>query len=391
MAFLRATGTGMVGVVAGLYLARVGLGGAALGNVLASGLAGIAIALTVVTLASDRVGRRRTLVALGILTAAGTLAFAWASGPWLLAGTAFIGMINGMGRDRGAQLVLEQAIIPATTSDHERTSVFARYNVAQDLGHALGALLSAAPALWFGGDPVASIASLRTVLVMHAVLSLVCAAFALALSSQAEAEGAPRLHISPETRPRLIRWSALSFVDSLGGGFLTTAALSLIFATRFGASESQLGPLFFGARVLNALSHFGAAWLSRRIGLLNTMVFTHIPSSLLLASVSIAPNFLVASILFLLREGLVEMDVPTRQSYVMAIVRPDERTTAAGITALVRTTAWAIGPAAAGLLLGGASSSAALAVGAGLKISYDLMLWGAFRRVKPPEELAPKP
>ena len=141
-----------------------------------------------------------------------------------------------------------------------------------------------------------------------------------------------------------------------------------------------------GARVANAFSHLGAAWLAKRIGLVNTMVFTHIPSSLLLLTVPFAPTFWVAAVLFLLREGLVEMDVPTRQSYVMAVVRPEERTIASGVTGLVRMGAWAAAPGIAGLLIKTVTQAAPLFIGAGLKIVYDLTLYFAFRNVKPPEE-----
>jgi len=385
-AFTRATATGVVGVVAGLHLARNGLAPASIGLVIAAGLAGMTASMVVATLGADRLGRRATLVALGLLGAGGTWAFALGSGTGLLAAAAFLGMINGMGRDRGASLVLETAILPGTASDAQRTAVFARYNVSQDVGHALGALLAGLPALLPGAAAAAPHASLRLALGIAAALSLVGAALGGALSPAAEHGRAAALHVSPETRPRLARLTALFFVDSLGGGFLTTAGLSLIFAARFGVNEATLGPLFAAARVLNALSHFGAAWLARRIGLVNTMVFTHLPSSLLLATVAIVPSFPVAVVLFLLREGLVEMDVPTRQSYVMAVVRPEERAVASGVTALVRTGAWAIGPAVAGLTMQGLSMVAPLFVGAGLKIVYDLVLWRSFRHLRPPEE-----
>jgi MFS family permease len=150
-----------------------------------------------------------------------------------------------------------------------------------------------------------------------------------------------------------------------------------------------IGALFFGARVLNALSHLGAAWLAARFGVVNTMVFTHIPSSVLLLTVPFMPDFTTAALLFLLRESLVEMDVPTRQSYVMAVVRAEERTFASGITHLVRLAGWAIAPAFAGLLMSGQSLAMPIYVGAALKIFYDIALWRAFRGVRPPEESAP--
>jgi len=183
-----------------------------------------------------------------------------------------------------------------------------------------------------------------------------------------------------------VKISSLFALDSLAGGFLTTAMLSFFFIERFHASESLVASLFFGARLLNAISHLGAAWLARRTGLVNTMVFTHIPSSILLVTVAFAPSFTVAAALFLIREGLVEMDVPTRQSYVMAAVEPGERTMVSGITTLVRLAAWAIAPGFAGLLMTEHAMFLPLVIGAAMKISYDILLWRAFRGAKPPEE-----
>jgi MFS family permease len=209
----------------------------------------------------------------------------------------------------------------------------------------------------------------------------------LRLSPAVEApvrQAGPRL--SHGSRGILLRISALFALDSLAGGLLTTALLAYFFHERFGVGADRVGLLFFAARVLNALSHMGAAWLARRIGLVNTMVFTHVPASLLLVTVAFAPSFPVAAVLFLLREGLVEMDVPTRQSYVMAVVRPAERTFASGLTHLVRMGGWAVGPAFAGLFMQGVSLLAPLILGAAMKIGYDGMLYAAFRRIRPPEE-----
>jgi hypothetical protein len=195
-----------------------------------------------------------------------------------------------------------------------------------------------------------------------------------------------QLHLAPQSRTILTKISALFAIDSLAGGFLTTALLSYFFFERFGVSEGVIGALFFGARLMNAISHLGAAWLAKRIGLVNTMVFTHIPSSLLLVTVAFAPTFMIAAVLFLIREGLVEMDVPTRQSYVFAVVQPDERTLASGVTNLVRLAAWAVAPAFAGALMNEDSMYLPLVIGAAMKITYDLLLWRAFRGIRPPEE-----
>jgi MFS family permease len=388
-AFLRALATGMVSVLLGIYLAKLGFEAARIGLVVAAGLAGGAAAALLVTLGGNRLKRRLSLLVLALLGAAGGLVFAVSSDPGVIAVAAFLGMVNGMGRDRGASLVFDQAILPATTTDGERTRVFVWYNVLQDSGHAIGGLLAGLPVLLRIAIGVPEVAALRLAIGAYAVLTLGTAAVYLRLSPTVEApDGPPTPRVTPATRRILWRIGGLFAIDSLAGGLLTTALLSYYFFERFGAGEAAIGALFFGARVLNALSHLGAGWLARRFGLVNTMVFTHVPSSLLLATVAFAPSFLVASILFLLREGLVEMDVPTRQSYVMALVRPEERTIASGVTHLVRIGAWAVGPSLAGVFMQGAALAAPLLVGAGMKIVYDGLLYAAFRRIRPPEEMA---
>jgi MFS family permease len=384
-AFLRALATGMAGVLLGLTLARIGFSAAAIGAVLSAGLVGATLALVVVTWAGDRLGRRRCLLWLSLLGASGGLGAALVDSPLAMAAAAFVGILNGMGRDRGAALVLEQAILPATTDDAGRTGAFARYNVLTDIGHALGALLAAAPAL-LAAAGIDETQAHRAMFLLYAGLLAAGAPLALMLSATAEAGAGARQPVSPESRKIVWKISALFAIDSIAGGFLGSALLSYFFFERFAVSAAWIGGLFFAARVLNALSHLGAAWLAARIGLVNTMVFTHIPSSLLLASVAFAPNFAVAALLFLLREGLVEMDVPTRQSYVMAVVGPEERTWASGVTHLVRLGGWAVAPGFAGWLMQAASLAAPLFIGAGMKIAYDLLLWRAFRRLKPPEE-----
>ncbi len=328
------------------------------------------------------------LVVLALIGFGGALVAALSSNLPVIAAAAFVGMLNGMGRDRGASLVLDQAILPATGGEEKRTLGFAWYSLMQDLGHGLGALLAFLPSVFqrlFAVDPLTSF---RMAVIAHGVLVLVTAVLYLQLSPAAEAKRRTvKLTVSPESRKVLWRISGLFLIDALGGGFLTASVVSYFFFERFGVSEGVVGVLFFGARVMNAGSHLAAAWLAKRIGLVKTMVFTHIPSSLLLMTVAFAPNFPIAAVLFLMREGLVEMDVPTRQSYVMAVVQPEERTFAAGVTSLVRLGGWAIAPAFAGLLMQGTSLAAPLFVGSALKISYDLLLWRGFRSRKPPEEV----
>jgi MFS family permease len=385
--FFRAVGIAMTGVLAGLYLARLGLSAAGAGAVIGAGLAGAAVATFVAAFAADAVGRRRFLVLLTLTGAIGCLAVLLPLPPLALSAFAFLGMLNGMGRDRGAALVVEQAMLPATASDDQRTRVFAWYNVLQDAGHALGSLLAGAPVLLRAWAGMSDLAALRVSLGAAALFGAMALVLYARLSPAAEPT-APRAKVAlaPETRRILWGLSALFSLDGLGGGFLTASLVAYFFFRRFGVNEAALGGLFFAARLLNALSHFGAAWLARRIGLVNTMVFTHMPSSLLLVTVAIAPSFPVAAVLFLLREGLVEMDVPTRQSYVMAVVRPEERTVASGVTHLVRVGAWAVGPAIAGWTMQSLALGAPLAIASVMKIGYDALLWRAFRHVKPPEE-----
>jgi MFS family permease len=387
-AFVRALGTGMVGVLLGIYLATLGFVPGQIGVVVGAGLAGGAAATAIAMFAGDRFGRRRFLVALALLGAAGASCVALMSGVWVVGVATFIGMLNGMGRDRGAALALEQAALPETAEPRDRTRVMAWYNVLQDAGHALGSLLAGLPVLLRRTADLHTLDSMRAALFVYVVLMLVGAVLSMRLSNAIEVTTAKtRPKLSRESRGILIRICALFSIDSLGGGFLTTALLSFFFFKRFGVSEGVIGMLFFGARAMNAVSHLGAAWLAARIGLVKTMVFTHIPSSLLLITVPFAPSFAIAAALFLLREGLVEMDVPTRQSYVMAVVRPEERTTASTVTALTRMAAWAIAPSFAGLFMQNGSMAAPLMIGAGMKITYDVLLWRAFRSRPAPEEI----
>jgi len=385
-ALVRSFATGFVGVLLGLYLAASGLDAGTAGLVVAAGLAGAACATAVAALAADRLGRRGFLIGLTGLAGLGAVALVATREPWAMAAAAFAGMVNGMGRDRGAALVLEQAVLPATTDASGRTRTFAIYNLLQDLGHASGGLAAAVPGL-IGARTGDVAAALHGGMLVYAGLAVLPLLVYLRLSTAVEIPPAgPGPVIGAESRRVLTRISALFLLDSLGGGFLTTSLLTFFFAGRFGASGTAIAVLFFAARLANAGSHLGAAWLARRIGLVNTMVFTHIPSSLLLVTVAWAPSFPVAAALFLLREGLVEMDVPTRQSYVMAMVRPEERTLASAVTGLVRMAGWAVAPAFAGLFMDRFALMVPLVIGAALKIAYDLLLYRGFRHLRPPEE-----
>lgn len=384
---LRATAVGLSGVIVALYLATLDFNASAVGVAISLGLAGCAVGTFAVTAVADRWGRRTTLVTLVLVMAAGGGMLAWAPQPAVIMLSVFVGMLNGMGRDRGAGLTVEQAMLPRTTSEASRTRTFAWYNVVVDAGHALGSLLGGLPAFLRIQAGVVGLDSYRWTWMGYSGLCLAAALCALRLSRAVELDGlgAPS-PLSPPSRRVVAKFAALSGLDSLGGGFLTTALVGYWFFRRFGVDEALLGPLFFVVRILNGLSHLGAAWLAQRIGLVNTMVWTHLPSSLLLMTVPFAPTLPIAIAVFLVREALVEMDVPTRQSYIVAVVKDEERTRAAGISNATRSVAWAVAPAVAGSLMRSVSLAAPLLVGPGLKILYDLLLYRAFRHIKPPEE-----
>ena len=389
--FLRSLGVGLTGVVLGIYLFRIGLSSVAIGFVIAAGLAGSALATVVVSFAADRLGRRRSLLVLSLLSAIGGLTLAVSPALPLLLMMAFVGMLNGTGTDRSASFALDQAIVPGLVPDSKRTWGLAWYNVLLDGGGSLGALGAGLPILLQHHLAFSVLGSYRVLFFGYSGLCLLVAGLYLLLSPAIETTNAPALRkmnagIAPESKKIVAKLTALFSLDAFGGGFLTDALVAYWFFRRFGIPEHDLGLVFFAVHILNAGSHLGAAWLARRIGLVNTMVFTHLPSSLFLIAVPFAASFKWAVLLFLCREALVEMDVPTRQSYVAALVRPSERTFASGITNLARNVFWAVGSATAGLLMQALAFSAPLLIGGGAKVTYDLFLYRAFRRLKPPEE-----
>ncbi len=393
-AFLRSLGVGLTGVLLGLYLSHLQFSPAEVGAMVATGLAGVVCAQSLVAIAGDRFGRRRSLVTLALLTGAGGLGLGLVPTGAMVFVVAFVGMVNGMGRDRGAASALEQAILPGTVPDDQRTWRLAQYNVVLDTGHALGALGAVLPLLLRRTIDIGPLGAYRVTFVVYGALGFVGALLYLALPADIEVarvpspSAPPDARLAPESRARITKLAALLGLDSLGGGFLSGSLLAYWFFRRYGLAEDSLAVLFFVSRLLNAASHLAAAWMARRIGLLNTMVFTHIPSSLSLLAVPFAPSLGWALALFLVRESLAEMDVPTRQSYVAAMVRPEERTRASGITNLARNVGWAAGPSLAGLSMQHVLLASPLFLGAAIKIVYDVLLYASFRHVAPPEERA---
>ena len=388
--FLRSVGVGMTGVVLGIYLYRMGLSSLTIGIVIGVGLVGSALATVVVSLATDRLGRRNSLLVLSLLSSIGGIALAmWPALPALL-GMAFVGMLNGTGTDRSASQAIDQAMIPGLVPDTRRTWSLALYNLLLDGGGSLGALAAGLPIVLehrfaystAGAYKIIFLGYAATYLLIGGVYFFLSPAIEVATTASAKLSSG----ISPHAKKTVARLTALFSLDAFGGGFLTDALVAYWFFRRFGVPEHDLGLVFFAVHLLNALSHMGAAWLAQRIGLVNTMVFTHLPSSLFLMAVPFAPSFRWAVVLLLCREALVEMDVPTRQSYVAAMVAPNERTFASGVTNLARNVFWAVGSAVAGLLMQSLAFSAPLLVGGGAKVTYDVLLYSAFRKLKPPEE-----
>ena len=390
-ALLRGLAAGAISVLAAVYLAKRGFDEAALGVVLSAGMAGVLAGTIFGTYFADKIGRRSSLVTLALLAAVGGALLVATDTLWAAALVAFFGMLNTQGSDRGAAQALEQAILPATTTDADRTQVFARYNAIADVGGAAGALLAALPALLRDRFQVPELHAYDATVLVYAALILIVAVLYARLSARVERAPVPSLadlaHDAPPSIRRQVRkFAGLAALDAIGGGFIGSALIAYFLYARFGVNEAELALLFVVARLVIVASHFAAAWLARRIGLVNTMVFTHIPSSLLLLTLPIAPTFGVAAVLFILREGLSEMDVPTRQSYLMAIVPPHERAWAAGISQLARAAGRMVSPALAGAAMQAGALWLPLAAGAAIKIVYDLLLWRAFRQIKPPEE-----
>jgi MFS family permease len=380
---------GSVSVVLVLYLVQVGLSEERVGLLLSLTLLGDTAVSLFLTTRADRLGRRRTLmIGAGLMLVAG-LVFAVTGDFVLLLVAATVGVISPSGNEVGPFLPVEQAALAEIVPGEERTHVFAWYNLAGSLATAVGALLggSAVQALQRGG--YGALASYRAVVVAYAVMGAALAALFARLSPAVETGAAVRrtrlgLHRS---RGVVLRLAALFSLDAFGGGLVVQSIVAYWFHVRFGVAPAVLGAIFFGANVLAAVSALAAARIASRIGLLNTMVFTHIPSNLFLLLVPLMPTLPLAVAMLLLRFSISQMDVPTRQSYTMAVVSPDERAAAAGVTGVARTTGAGLAPVFTGPLLANpALLGVPFLLAGGLKIVYDLALYAGFRRLKPPEE-----
>jgi MFS family permease len=390
---------GFLSVVLALYLAQLGLSEQQIGLILTLTLVGDALISLWITSRADRLGRRRMLiVGAGLMILAG-LAFAATRNVLVLTLAGIIGTISPGGTEVGPSAALEQAALPQTAPPRQRTALFAWYNLVGSFATALGALTGGALATALQQRGVAPVESYRTIIVGYALLGGVLVVLFRRLSPAVEAP-MWRSATQPQTADRpqhrwlglersrtvVLKLSALFMLDAFAGGLVVQSLIAYWFVVRFGAAPALLGGIFFGANLFAGLSALAAARVAARIGLINTMVWTHMPSNILLLLVPLMPTLPLAILVLLARFSISQMDVPTRQSYIVAVVDPDERAAATGVTTTARTSASALGPLITGVLLGASLFNVPFFLAGGLKLVYDVALYRSFRAIKPPEE-----
>jgi MFS family permease len=394
---LRLFGYGFLSVILVLYLAAAGLSATEIGLLLTLTLVGDTIISLWITTSADRVGRKRMLVVGAALMILAGVLFALTRSfvPLLVAAT--VGVISPSGNEVGPFLAIEQAALADQVAAERRTRIFAWYDLAGSCATAVGALAGGGLAQVLQGRGLPPLPSYRAVIVGYAIIGAAMVALFTRLSAAAEPakrETVPQrpaffhadLGLGPSRR-NVFKLAGLFTMDAFAGGFVVQAFVAYWFHTRFGVAPAMLGGIFFGANILAGISALSATWLATRVGLLRTMVGTHLPSNVLLVLVPLMPTLPLAMAMLLARFSISQMDVPTRQAYTMALVAPDERSAAAGVTGIARTIGAALAPLAAGPLY----ATAALAgvpffAAGGLKIVYDLLIWQTFRKVQLPRE-----
>ena len=383
---LRGFGDGFTALLLPVYLIGMGLSAFQVGVVATAAMLGSAVLTLGVGLAGHRVSARGLLlVSCGLMFLTG-LGFAQAHAFWPLLIVAFVGTLNPSSGDVSVFVPLEQAMMAHAGPDSERTSRFAAYNVAGALGVALGALSVGlvdplAAGLGWGRPQV-----IEAAFVLYGLIGVAVFLLYRRLPEETAEASALRTGLGP-SKKRVFQLAALFSLDSFGGGFLVQSLLALWLFDRFGLTLATAGAFFFWTGLLTAGSQFAAGRIAKRFGLINTMVFTHIPANLCVVAAAFAPTLPIALGLLTVRSALSSMDVPARTSYVMAVVTPAERAAAAGVTNVPRSLAAALSPALAGALLSAYVFPWPLLIGGGLKVAYDLLLLNQFRHVKPPEEL----
>jgi MFS family permease len=385
---------GFLSVVLALYLVQVGLDEKQVGLLFTLTLAGDAAISLWLTTSADVFGRQRTLILGALLMMGAGILFLVTREVVILMAAAIIGVISPSGNEIGPFLSVEQAALTQLVPAERRTQVFAWYNLVGSFATAIGALTGGWLAQILRARGLSELESYRAVLTGYAVGGLLLALLFLLLSNKVEIKGpaaagaARRVLGLHRSRDVVMRLSALFALDAFAGGLIVQSMIAYWFHVRFGVEAGIIGSIFFGANVLAGLSALSAVRLASRIGLINTMVFTHVPSNILLMLVPLMPTLPLAIAVLLLRFSISQMDVPTRQSYTMAVVAPDERSAASGVTAIARSVGAALAPSLSGALMSvpGLLSMPIILAGA-LKLVYDGLLYRGFRLSKPPEEL----
>ncbi len=397
---IRLFAYGFLSVVMALYLASAGLNERQIGLLLTLTLLGDTLISLWITTSADRIGRKRMLlVGAGLMIFAGAL-FAVTRNFYLLLIAATIGVISPSGNEVGPFLSIEQASLSQLVPDRLRTGIFAWYNLVGSFATATGALCGGflSSKLMAAGFP--EYESYRAVIFGYGLMGLILLVLFATFSSSIDLPHGNETVKHPDmpkalfglhrSRGVVFRLAGLFSLDAFAGGFVIQSLIAYWFHLRFGTDPALLGSIFFGANILAGISALSASWLAKRFGLINTMVFTHLPSNLLLIAVPLMPTLTLAIIVLLLRFSISQMDVPTRQSYTMAVVAPDERSAASGVTGVSRTIGASLSPILTGLFLANpALLSLPFFISGGLKIVYDLLLYRSFRSAKPPEEQNP--
>lgn len=383
---VRSFAYGFLSVILGLYLDTIGLGMAAIGWIFTAALAGSAGMTLIVTSVADRFGRKTLLILGAALMALAGAIFAVSDNPIWLMIAAIFGTISPSGKDIGPFLSLEQAILPQTTTDQQRTAVFSAYNLVGSFAGAVGALAVGLPELL----SFSSLSGYRLLIWSYVAAALLLVLLFVQLSPGIEAKKNPDSFIGKlglkKSRAMVAKLAGLFALDAFAGGFIVQSIVAYWFYLRYQTDLGALGGIFFGTNLLAAFSFLAAPACARRFGLLNTMVFTHLPSNFLLLLVPLMPNVESAIAVLLIRHLLSQMDVPTRQSYTMAVVDAEERAASAGVLSVARNTGAAIAPLFTGAILAAPSLGLPFLLAGGLKVIYDLWIFALFRKVKPPEE-----
>ena len=383
---VRSFAYGFLSVVLGLYLDAIGLTTTAIGWIFSAALAGGAVMTIVITAVADSLGRKMLLILSAALMAIAGWVFAVSNDPIFLSVAAIFGTITPSGKEVGPFLSIEQAILPQTTRDQHRTTVFSAYNLIGSLCGALGALAVGLPSLF----SVPQITGYRFLVGGYVICAVVMMVLFGLLSPTIEAQtktiSQARMIGVQRSRSVVAKLAGLFALDAFAGGFIVQSIVAYWFYLRYEVDLNTLGGIFFGTNLLAALSFLAAPAIARRFGLLNTMVFTHLPSNFLLILVPLMPNLELAVVMLLVRNLLSQLDVPTRQSYTMAVVDPDERAASAGILSVARNAGAALAPLFTGAVLARPYLGLPFLLAGGLKIIYDLWIYSVFRHVRPPEE-----